>query len=116
MKTKPGTASAETNVLDGKTFDVRLKDVEGLPQDGKLVFTRGRLESTVHRASGFSPALCTIRRTTAQVHFEAHSASLKEGSIDWSGDVAGEKLTGRLVWKRGGGEVFEQRFDGRLSR
>ena len=38
MKTKAKMASAEIGTLDGKTFDVCLKSVEGLPQDGKLVF------------------------------------------------------------------------------
>ncbi len=108
--------TAEAPSLDGKSFDVRLENANGLAQDGQLVFQRGTLMSTVHKSSGFDPAACKISMQSTKTHFEAKAKSPKEGNIEWAGDVSGDKLTGRLVWKLQSGEVREQRFDGRLSR
>jgi hypothetical protein len=99
-------APPESSGLDGKTFIGSMvldgKDVPPIPDE--FVFERGKVRSTSCDRYGFVAGPYTISTDGA---FEATTTSPSAGIMHWKGTVAGDHLTGTILWihSRGGGQA-----------
>ena len=108
--------------LDGKVFDVQLKDdakKDGKPITDELTFRSGKARSTyLADKGGFGDAKLKITEDSSYVdedtkqevmkmtfEGEAMSSDNNKFVLYWTGEVDGEDITGTLVWGTGGDKV-----------
>lgn len=97
----PLDEAAFRSVLDGRNFIVEYGPVgeESLGED-VLSFTDGRFASRGCSDLGFAPAPYWLRLDSAIVRFRAAMESPEHGSIDFTGEVTGERIEAGSIWTR----------------
>lgn len=120
--------------LDGKTYDVQLKDdakKDGKPAVDVLTFSGGKVKSDyLADKGGFGSGKVKVTEDSSYVDedtkqevlkltFEAESMSSDNEKfvLYWTGTVDGEDITGTLVWGTGGDKVKKSyTYSGSLRR
>jgi hypothetical protein len=101
------SSQAQSTELDGKTFHIKLKIVEGNPKAGStwiddvLVFKKGNLNSQfMTKREGFPPAPCEIKIDSGEktITFSASHKNKSVSDIKWEGKIIGDKIEGTAVW------------------
>lgn len=93
--------SAESNVLDGKTY-IGPIGPKGKETDGEdeLIFKDGKLFSLGCAEWGFGEGVYSARIEGDTIHFEAETISLKHGKIAWKGRVDGDRIESIYIWTK----------------
>jgi hypothetical protein len=100
---------AQKNELDGKTFPIKLKLIEGKSSAGlmwatdELSFNNGNLNSKfMSKREQFPPAPCEIKVNSVSgeniISFSAAHRNTGVSDIKWEGTVRGNKIEGTAVW------------------
>ncbi len=114
----PGMIHAATP-LDGTrwqitiTPDAAAKKAGEKPSKDALIFQGGQMTSTACVKYGFAPSSYTTAGTAASPSFQTEQASAKEGKMTWSGQVAGNTISGTAVWAKKNGQVLNSTFTGK---
>lgn len=87
--------------LDGQSLQVKFTDASG-EQDETITFNNGMLESPACYQWGFSPATYSAKIMGDKIQFESTYTSEKEGTMYFTGYIAGGEVTGNQLWKKEG--------------
>ena len=101
-------AFAETNALDGRSFEgvfIQRGKTSGDPDT--LVFRDGRFRSTACDRYGYSDAVYKTASAGDTMRFEAETQSAKYGRLLWSGVVRAGKLDATATMVRDGSSNIE---------
>jgi len=101
-------AFAETNALDGRSFDgVFLQRGKTSGDADTLVFRNGRFRSSACDRYGYSDAPYKTAAVGDTTRFEAETESAKYGKLLWSGVVRNGKLDATATMVREGKSDIE---------
>jgi hypothetical protein len=103
------SSQAQSTILDGKTFHIKLTLVEGKKSAGlvwtedELSFSKGNLNSKfMSKREQFPSAHCEIKVDSTSVEktisFSASHKNRGVSDIKWEGKVTGNKVEGTAVW------------------
>ena len=96
-------AIAETNALDGRSFEgVFIQRGKTSGDADTLVFKDGRFRSSACDRYGYSDAVYKTAAAGDSMRFEAETQSAKYGRLLWSGVVRGGKLDASATMVRDG--------------
>lgn len=98
----PGTAPAQTNPLDGKTY-VGEAGEKGKPADEKddvISFANGQFHSSACDKWGFGKGSYSAAANGEATAFEAETRSEKHGRLVWKGIARGDALEGTFIHYR----------------
>jgi hypothetical protein len=110
-------ASAQSGLLDGKSFDgmfIEKGKTRGDPDT--LVFQNGRFRSTACDRYGYSDAPYSARREGDGIRFEAETQSPKYGKLQWSGVVRGDRLQSTAIMLQVGKAPVENHVSATLKK
>ena len=82
------------------------------PSKDTLIFTGGQMTSTACVKYGFAHSAYTAVGTPAAPSFQAEQTSAKEGKMTWSGQVAGNTISGTAAWTKKNGQVLNYNLYG----
>ena len=117
----PGIVHAATP-LDGTKWQITLtpdaaaKKAGEKPSKDALIFKGGQVTSTACVKYGFAHSAYTTAGTPAAPSFQAEQTSAKEGKMTWSGQVAGNTISGTAVWTKKNGQVLNSTFTGKKAK
>ena len=100
----------QTEAKGGRWFKEGKKD-----DVNTLIFKEGSFDSTACRRYGFVLAPYTTKKAGNAIGFTAVATSKKHGQNQWAGSVAGDKITGTMVWTKGK-KSANYTFTGALSK
>ena len=103
-------------ILDGSAWKVhvRARTLFSFPREDTLVFERGRFISARYLSSGYLPSGYSAADTPGNVSLFEASLMREDGStVDWVGEVRGERMKGTVVWRRVGSRPKKYSFRGR---
>ena len=101
-------AFAETNALDGRSFEgVFIQRGKTSGDADTIVFRNGRFRSTACDRYGYSDAVYKTAPGGDATRFEAETESPKYGRLLWSGMVRGGKLDATATMVRDGKSNIE---------
>jgi hypothetical protein len=96
------SSCAQDPTLDGKSFVIYWYDAnhpEEQVQD-TLVFQDGQLDCLHTHTWGFSAGAYTCTKEGDSFPFQSTLASPSEGTIQWTGKVDGDKVSGQFFWPK----------------
>src|SRR5262245_17212868 len=89
-------ALAQQASLDGKRFPGTMKEeLKGTTFVDTFEFANGQFHSQACDKYGFGHAAYTLQ---PDGRFEATTVSVKEGTMEWRGQVKGNHLQGEAIW------------------
>jgi hypothetical protein len=103
-------------ILDGSSWKVRIraKSLFALPKRDRLVFERGRFTSSRYLSSGYLPSGYAAHDGAEGASAFTASLIREDGStVDWVGEVDGDRMKGTVVWQKVGGKERRYSFKGR---
>ncbi len=95
------------------TPDAAAKKAGETPSKDALIFKGEQMTSTACVKYGFAPSSYTTAGTAASPSFQTEQTSAKEGKMTWSGQVAGNTISGTAVWTKKNGQVLNSTFAGK---
>ena len=107
-----GVAWAAGGKLDGKTFKVTITEPDKKTYGDTLVFKNGSFDSTECQKYGFKPAAYTGDGGS----FSATAKSDNEGTMEWSGTIKRDQISGKTVWTKPAQPAYTYSFVGTLQR
>ncbi len=113
----PGLVQAATP-LDGTKWKVTLTPDAAAKKAGEktskdsLIFKAGQMTSTACVKYGFASSSYTAEGST----FKAEQMSAKEGQMSWSGQAAGEAISGTTTWTKKNGQQLHYEFSGKKAK
>jgi hypothetical protein len=110
-------ASAESGLLDGKSFDgmfIEKGKTSGDPDT--LIFQNGRFRSTACDRYGYSDAPYSARNEADGIRFEVETQSPKYGKLQWSGIVRGDRLQSTVIMLQSGKAPVENYVNATLKK
>ena len=118
----PGIVQAAT-MLDGTKWQITVTPDDAAKKAGEkaskdtLIFKKGQLTSTACVKYGFAHSAYTAAGTpAAPAVFQAEQTSAKEGTMTWSGQVAGNTISGTAAWTKKNGQVLNYTFTGKKAK
>lgn len=108
----------ETVTLEGCSWKITAAPDEASSKSGAkqfddtISFANGKFKSATMAAKGFRPAKYRGDFEEREAEFDLEQESDDEGIVIWIGEVRGEKMTGRLQWKRRDGVNLFFNFSG----
>jgi len=99
------TASGkEGPLLDGKSFTVITmpdgNSAEAMMEN--ITFAAGRFDNDNCHLWGFGDGAYTAKESGDSIAFTATTTSSTEGTMEWTGTLRGDALSGSMVWKKAG--------------
>jgi hypothetical protein len=83
--------------------------------DDVIVADAGRVTMSECLKWGFKPSKYTTEPAGSGLAFRTEQTSKKEGTSVWTGEIAGDKITGKMVWTKKDGTVLNYTFEGRKA-
>lgn len=102
--------------LDGSAWQVRVraKTLFAFSRKDTLVFERGRFTSARYLSSGYLPSGYSAAEISDEgSRFEASLMRDDGSTVNWIGEVRGERMKGTVVWTRIGARPRNFSFRGR---
>ncbi len=102
-------------ILDGSAWKVRVRarTLFSFPREDTLVFERGRFTSARYLTSGYLPSGYSASDTPGDgSRFEASLMRGDGSTVEWVGEVRGERMKGTVVWTRVGARPKKYSFRG----
>ena len=81
-----------------------------------MIFKAGQLTSTACVKYGFVPSSYTAEGTKMKSTFQTEQMSAKEGQMTWSGQVAGDTISGSTIWTKKSGQQLHYQFSGKKGK
>lgn len=119
-QTQPQT-KAPAGALDGTKWSLKVTPDAASAAKGEkafddvLVADGGLITMSECLKWGFKPSKYTTEQAGSGMTFRTEQTSKKEGSSVWTADIAGDKITGKLVWTKKDGTVLTYTFDGKKA-
>ncbi len=110
--------SAPGSVLDGVVWKIALVPDKTAAATGarefvdRVTFEQGKFSSAALAEKGFKPAVYRGDFEEREAEFEADQESETEGVAMWLGEVRGDRIVGRLQWKKKDGTNLFFNFTG----
>jgi hypothetical protein len=107
--------------LDGTTGQLKVVPEHAATDKGakecsdKITFADGKFSSSFFLEKGFKPAAYRGETEPNEAEFEAEQTSESEGVITWLGEIRGQRIMGRLIWRPKDGPVLSYNFEGTKS-
>ena len=98
------------------TPDAAAKKAGEKASKDSLIFKGGQMTSTACVKYGFAHSAYTAAGTPAAPSFQAEQTSAKEGKMNWSGQVAGNTISGTAAWVKNDGQVLNYTFTGKKAK
>ena len=108
--------------VDGTTWQITITPDDAEKKVGEkaskdtLSFKGGQLTSTACVKYGFTHSAFTVGGTSTAPSFQADQTSAKEGKMAWSGQVAGNAISGTVAWTKKNGQVLHYTFTGKKAK
>jgi len=102
--------------LEGSSWDVRVRarSLFAFPRKDTLVFERGRFISSTYLSSGYLPGGYSAEDGLGKTSRFSASLIREDGSsVDWVGEITGDKMKGTVVWQKRNGARRRYSFKGR---
>lgn len=115
--TLPAHADKATQVLDGKTFSGFVGeegDRKGDPDH--FEFANGQFHSTACDEYGYTGSHYSASQAKNGVDFESTTKNDSGDTINWKGEIKGDKINGTAVRKTASGKEFKMWFNGELKK
>jgi hypothetical protein len=111
----PAPVMAQASSLEGKTFEgVILEKGKTRGDADTLVFRNGKFRSSACDKYGFNEAPYKVSADGSLMRFEAVTESARDGKLEWTGYMSGNKLYATSVWVRSGKAPIEHLYVGSL--
>jgi len=120
-QTQPQTTKTASGRLDGTKWTVKVTPDEAAaakgekPFDDVLVADGGLVTMSECLKWGFRPSRYTTEAAGSGWSFRTEQKSKKEGTSVWTADIAGDTITGRMVWTKKDGTVLNYTFEGKKA-
>ncbi len=109
--------SVAASLLDGKVFEAELTEVgHATATPSRLVFRGGTLVATAYQDRGFGEGPYTaVRARPGTIGFTSRvtQGQRPDEFHEWSGEIRGRQILGRMVWTHADGHQIEYAFQGR---
>lgn len=129
MMTVPGFAATQTQpqtkamggALDGTKWSVKVTPDAMAAGKGEktfddvLVADGGLVTMSECIKWGFRPSKYTTEQAGSGWSFRTEQTSEKEGTSIWTADIAGDTISGKLVWTKKDGTVLNYAFEGKKA-
>lgn len=119
-QTQPLT-KAMGGALDGTKWSVKVTPDEASSGKGEkvyddvLVADGGLVTMSECLKWGFRPSKYTTQQAGEGWSFRTEQTSKKEGTSIWTADIAGDTITGKMVWTKKDGTVLNYTFEGKKA-
>jgi hypothetical protein len=107
-----GKQQTATGMLDGTRWSVELKTEGEKPMPDTLVFEQGMFDSIACHQYGFGKGPYDAKKKGMAATFTAFTTSAREGMMEWSGEVTGDKISGAMTWHPTKGKAKKFTFTG----
>lgn len=108
----------KTVSLDGSSWKVVVTPDPAAAQKGEkpfddtLVFKDGKVSMTTCMKYGFEASSYTAMEAEKGVKFKTEQVSKSEGHSQWKATIEGDKLTGKMSWKKSDGTMLQYSVTG----
>ncbi len=114
-QTEEVAEAEQTGALDGKTFEVTIREPSGKEETDRLIFADGTFDSPACHEWGFSAVPYQTYTEDGSLHFTAEMTSDEEGTIEWEGVVDGDEISGSYDWMKEGQDTITYSFSGTIA-
>ena len=120
-QTQPQT-KAMSGAIDGTRWSVKVTPdaiAAGKGEkafDDVIVADGGLVTMSECEKWGFKPSKYTTQQAGEGMSFRTEQTSKKEGHSIWTGDIVGDKITGKMAWTKKDGTVLNYSFEGMKAR